>query len=236
MVKLAILALYLSALMQNPVPHIIRNNTFWVSPERCLFWEETNTLIIADMHLGKTGHFRKEGIAVPQSIYKADLQRLIAQLYLFKVERLIIAGDLTHSTANKELDLFIKWRKDFSLLQIELIKGNHDILEDDWYTEAEITVSNWKLALPPFIFLHDLKSEKKLTEEEKKLYRFTGHLHPGIAIRGLAKQTLHFPCFYFTKEYCVLPAFSRFTGTYKVHPEKNETAFAIVNDSIIKIP
>ncbi|MFI5157122.1 MAG: metallophosphoesterase, partial [Chitinophagales bacterium] len=78
--------------MQNPVLHTILNNSFWVSPERCLYWEQENTLIVADLHLGKTGHFRKEGIAVPQSVYKADLQRLISQLYLFKAERLIIVG------------------------------------------------------------------------------------------------------------------------------------------------
>ena len=131
--------------MQNPVPHIIRNNTFWVSPERCLLWEEENTLIVADLHLGKSGHFRKSGIGIPQSIYKADLQRLMAQLYLYKVDRLIIAGDLTHSTANKELDLFLKWRKDFSLLHIDLVKGNHDILADSWYEEAAIKVSTWKM-------------------------------------------------------------------------------------------
>ena len=188
------------------------------------------------MHLGKSGHFRKAGIAIPQSIYKADLQRLMAQLYLYKAERLIIAGDLTHSTANKELDLFIKWRKDFSSLHIDLVKGNHDILEDGWYEEATIKVSSWKLAEPPFIFLHDLKAEKKLTAEEKKLYRFTGHLHPGITLKGKGKQALRFPCFYFAKEYCVLPAFSRFTGTFKVRPEKNEVVFAVVENSIMRMP
>jgi uncharacterized protein len=222
--------------MQNPVPHIIRNNTFWVSPERCLFWEEQNTLIVSDLHLGKSGHFRKEGIAIPQSIYKADLQRLMALLYFYKADRLIIAGDLTHSTANKELDLFLKWRKDFALLHIDLVKGNHDILADDWYDEANIKVSSWKMIVYPFIFLHDDKAEKKLTEEEKKLYRFTGHLHPGITMKGQGRQILKFPCFYFAKDYCVLPAFSRFTGTYKIKPEKGETVFAIADNSIIKIP
>lgn len=222
--------------MQNPVPHIIRNNTFWVSPERCLLWEEENTLIVADLHLGKSGHFRKSGIGIPQSIYKADLQRLMAQLYLYKVDRLIIAGDLTHSTANKELDLFLKWRKDFSLLHIDLVKGNHDILADSWYEEAAIKVSTWKMKTGPFIFLHDLKAEKDLTEEERGLYRFTGHLHPAINIKGKGKQSLKFPCFYFTKEYCILPAFSRFTAGFKVNPEKNETVFAIVEDGIMQLP
>jgi uncharacterized protein len=222
--------------LQQPVPHIIRNNTFWVSPERCLYWEEQNTLIVSDLHLGKSGHFRKAGIAVPQSVYKADMQRLIAQLYLFKADRLIIVGDLTHSTANKELDLFIKWRKDFSLLRIDLIKGNHDILDHDWYDHAQIHVNSWKMATPDFVFLHDLNANKRLTEEEKKLYPFTGHLHPGIGIRGKGKQHLTFPCFYFAKEYCVLPAFSRFTGTFNVNPGKEDTAFAIVDNSLVRFP
>lgn len=222
--------------MQNPVPYIIRNNTFWVSPERSLFWEEENTLIIADMHLGKSGHFRKEGIAVPQSIYKADLQRLMSQLYLFKVDRLVIAGDLSHSTANKELDLFLKWRKDFSLLQIDLIKGNHDILDDSWYKEANINISTNKLTAGDFIFIHDLKQQEKLTEEEKKLYSFSGHMHPGILLKGQGRQSLRFPCFYFAKEFCILPAFSRFTGTFTVKPEKGETVFALVENAIIQLP
>ena len=119
--------------MQNPIPHIINNNTFWVSPNVAYSGKNKIHLIVADLHLGKTGHFRKSGIAVPEGVYKADLQRLIAQLYFFKADRVIIVGDLTHSTANKELELFRKWRKDFSLFQFDLVKGNHDILEDHWY-------------------------------------------------------------------------------------------------------
>ena len=88
----------------------------------------------------------------------------------------------------------------------------------------------------PFIFLHDLKAEKDLTAEEKGLYRFTGHLHPAINLKGKGKQSLKFPCFYFTKEYCILPAFSRFTAGFKVNPEKDETVFAIVEDGIMKLP
>jgi len=222
--------------MQNPLLHIINGNSFWVTPERCLFWEEENTLIVSDLHLGKSGHFRKAGIAVPSSIYKADLQRLIAQLYLFKADRLIIAGDLTHSASNKELDLFIKWRKDFSLLHIDLVKGNHDILQDVWYDEAGIKISEWKLLIEPFLFIHDLNAVKKLTAAEKARYTFTGHLHPGIRLKGKGRQTLCFPCFYFAKDHCVLPAFSRFTGTYKVEPQKDETIFAIVENKLLQLP
>ena len=131
---------------------MINNNTFWVSPDRCCWWEEENTLIVSDLHLGKTGHFRKAGIGIPQGVYKADLQRLIAQLYFFKADRLIIVGDLTHSSENRELDHFRKWRNDFSLLHIDLVKGNHDILSDNWYRDANITVSANNLVAGDFCF------------------------------------------------------------------------------------
>lgn len=220
--------------MQNPVPHIIHNNTFWVSPERSLFWEEENTLIVADLHLGKSGHFRKSGIAIPQSIYKADLQRLMSQLYLFKVDRLIIVGDFTHSTINKELDLFLRWRKDFSLLHIDLVKGNHDILENNWYKEANIQFHEWELSVNHFNFRHEDKRIKK-KETSPGDYTFSGHLHPGITIKGQGRQSLRLPCFYFAQEHCVLPAFSRFTGTYQVKPQRGETVYAIAGNELMKM-
>src|SRR3982751_3668784 len=124
--------------MQAPVLHILHQHKFWISPERVLFWENENTVIVSDLHFGKTGHFRKSGIAVPQSVYKEDLQRLIVQLQFYKPQQLIVVGDLFHSVANKELEFFKKWRQDFSELHVELVKGNHDILKKDWYADVNI--------------------------------------------------------------------------------------------------
>jgi DNA ligase-associated metallophosphoesterase len=164
------------------------------------------------------------------------LQRLLAQLYFFKADRLIIVGDFTHSTANKELELFNKWRSDFSLLHIDLIKGNHDILQDEWYSSARITFHEFNLLVGDFCFRHEDKRKKNIDATQKAAYTFSGHLHPGIRLKGAGKQSLVFPCFYFAKDYCVLPAFSKFTGTYKVKPEKNDQVFAITDNEIIKLP
>jgi len=221
--------------MQNPFPHIIHHNTFWVSSERCLWWEEENALILADLHLGKTGHFRKAGIPLPLHIYKADLLRLMAQLFFFKADRLIIVGDFTHSKTNKELDHFLKWRKDFSLLQIDLIKGNHDILKDEWYKVANITVIPDELKIGNFHFRHDIGVLNKRKKPDKNSYTFVGHLHPGITIKGKGRQSLHLPCFYFTNSYCVLPAFSIFTGTLNIERKKNETVYAISENQLINV-
>src|ERR1700704_3572865 len=123
--------------MTVSIPYILNENTFWLSPERCIFWEEEKALIISDLHFGKTGHFRKSGIPVPQSVYKEDLQRLVAQIQYFQPQQLIIVGDLFHSEINKELEFFKRWRINFPQLKVQLIKGNHDILNNSWYQDAE---------------------------------------------------------------------------------------------------
>jgi DNA ligase-associated metallophosphoesterase len=225
--------------MRVPFSYRIRNQQLWLSPDRSVFWEEERTLIAADLHFGKTGHFRKSGLAVPPAVYKEDLQRLLSQIQYFQPRQFIVVGDLFHSRANKELELFQKWRENFPDLEIQLIKGNHDILEDDWYLRAGIQVRHPCLELNHFQFVHDIESGQPLPGNHinpaNERYYISGHIHPGIRISGAGKQSLCFPCFYFGRHYAVLPAFSRFTGVALIEPAKNESVFAIVRDQVMQI-
>lgn len=211
---------------------ILQDQTLWLCAERCIYWEEENALILSDLHLGKSGHFRKAGIAVPQSVYKDDLQRLFSLIQFYKPSKLVIVGDLFHSVANKEMELFLKWRKDMPALNIELIKGNHDILSNKFYAAADINVINGHYNLKTFCFTHDVAD---MCKDEQVEYIFSGHIHPGVTLRGGGKQSLSFACFYFGKNYAVLPAFSRFTGLYNLRPASPDQVFAIVKDDVIKI-
>ena len=217
--------------MYHPLPHVINGNHFWLSPQRCVFWEEENAVIVSDMHIGKTGHFRRSGIAVSQRVYTEDLQRLLSSILFFKVDKLIVVGDLSHSRSNKEMELFQKWRNDFPSLTIHLIRGNHDILKESWYKESKITVHHDKMMIGDFCFCHDACEE----EQKQGSYVFSGHIHPGVKVKGMAQQSLSFPCFYFTQTYCVLPAFSKFTGLAMIKPQKGESVFAIVENEVMKI-
>ena len=219
--------------MSTYLSHIIGDDHLIMSAERTLFWENESTLIVTDLHVGKTGHFRKEGIGIPQQVYKDDLHRLLSQILFFKAQRLVIVGDLTHSVANKEMDLFRKWRQDFPSLDVHLVKGNHDILAEKWYSEADITVSTGLFAINHFLFVHDILTND--FKAAKGQYIFSGHLHPGVSIKGRGRQSLRFPCFYFTKKYCVLPAFSRFTGTYRVEAKAGEQVFAIIENDMVPL-
>ena len=206
-----------------------------------MFWEEERALIVSDLHFGKTGHFRKSGIAIPPSVYKEDLQRLIIQIQYFQPSELIIVGDMFHSHANKELELFLKWRSDLAGIHIRLVRGNHDILKEEWYEHAGIDLSSQTLSRNDFHFVHDISDQlehrngfiKNISEERS--YFFSGHIHPGIRLNGMGKQSLCFPCFYFGKKYAVLPAFSRFTGVAMIYPDAEEEVFAIVNQELIQL-
>jgi DNA ligase-associated metallophosphoesterase len=197
-----------------------------------MYWEQEAALIVSDLHFGKTGHFRKSGFAIPQAVYKEDLQRLLAQIQHFKPRQLIIVGDLFHSEENRELELFKKWRADFNGLELHLVRGNHDILQDSWYREAKISVHENYLELGEFIFIHDIAdANDESAEINRDSYIFSGHIHPGIRINGAGKQSLCFPCFYFGKRFAVLPAFSRFTGVALIDPQEDENVFALIPNS-----
>ncbi len=217
--------------MTTYLSHSILNNHFLLSANRTVFWEEQKALILSDLHVGKSGHFRKNGIAIPQNMLSEDMQRLFAEIQFYKPERLIIVGDLFHSHSNKEHDLFLRWRQGLPDLAIDLVLGNHDILQAEKYTEAGIQTHQGSYNIEPFIFTHDICD----VEEEDQNYCFSGHIHPGITMRGMGKQSLRLPCFYFNKQYAVLPAFGKFTGTHPIKPKENDAVFALAGNSIVQV-
>jgi uncharacterized protein len=216
--------------MQQPLLHLFHQQHLWLSNNRYIYWQEQNTLILSDLHFGKTGHFRKHGIPVPQSVFKEDLQRLFSAISFHKPQQIIIVGDLFHSHENKEMDFFLKWRQDFAEIKFLLVKGNHDILKEDWYSSGDIFVHQ-QLVIDPFIFIHDAAD----IEAANTNYIFSGHIHPGIQIKTSGKQNLRFPCFYFGKQFAILPAFSRFTGLANIKAKKEDHVFAITNEAVIKV-
>jgi DNA ligase-associated metallophosphoesterase len=212
--------------MSPSIPFEVRSQRCWLSPERCLYWEEQKCLVVSDLHFGKTGHFRKSGVAVPQQVYRDDLHRLMALVTHFMPESILFTGDLFHSHENLEHDLFSRWRSSIRASRIILVRGNHDLLTAKAYAGMDIELHEGSLSWGPFLFVHDLKDVGEETSDVQ--YIFSGHIHPGIRISGAGRQSVRLPCFFFTKGYAVLPAFSHFTGLALIDPGKTDKVFAII--------
>lgn len=201
---------------------------FTLLPQRAIYWQQYQALIISDLHIGKAMHFRKEGIAIPKNVFDGDLQTLNDLINAYTPKQLLVVGDMFHSRHNNEITLFQLWRLQYPTLKIVLVKGNHDILSKLHYAELDIDVVH-EYETDEFIFTHD-----KCDTDTKK-FCFSGHLHPGVRIDGMARQSLKFPCFYFTENHCVLPAFSKFTGLSIVKPKQGDKVYAIADNQVVKV-
>lgn len=217
--------------MGNPFYIEIGKQALWLLPEKAIHWPSQKMLIISDPHLGKAGHFRKSGIAIPQSVFLHDLQKLFTLVQNTQCETLLVSGDFFHSVENKELDLFTKWRNDFPFLKIQLIMGNHDILPEKSYHQSGIECIENFYQKDDLFFIHDCDKIGK----ESQGYGFCGHIHPGVRISSKAKQSLLLPCYHFTEKYCIMPAFSAFAGAVVVKRNDGDRIIAVAENTLIEV-
>lgn len=220
--------------MVAPISYKIQSQQLWLSAERAIYWEDTRSLILSDLHLGKGGHFRRSGIAIPGSVNQNDLHRLFQLIQHFQPARILIVGDMFHSSTNAEVEHFARWRDDLPSIDFHLILGNHDILPEAQYRQMSLKTSVGLLEEKPFGFIHE-NDALPSGEEQSTGYYFTGHLHPGILLKGAGKQSLRFPCFHFGTDQCVLPAFGGFTGLALISPKPGDAVFAIVEKQLMRI-
>jgi DNA ligase-associated metallophosphoesterase len=201
-------------------------------PQKAIYWQQEKALIAADVHLGKVGHFRKAGIAVPRDMEQSELSILSDLIYDYKPEKLIFLGDFFHSDINSDWDWLVLWRSQFPKLEIVLVKGNHDIIDVTHYTALNIAIVD-ELLIAPFLMLHHPLTENTL--QNAGGYVFCGHIHPGISLAGRARQHITLPCFAFGKKQAILPSFGSFTGQVAIHSNKADRIFAIVKDKVLAI-
>lgn len=214
--------------MKKPyVEIILAGEVFYLLPEKAMFRPRKNQLILSDVHLGKATHFRKQGIALPANSHLKDLDKLRFLLNTWKPASVLILGDLFHSDYNNEWLLFKLLLKEYSLVKFILTEGNHDILKDNNY-EIKNLLKIKMLEEDHFIFSHH-----PLNKIDK--INFCGHIHPGIKIKGMAKQFVKLPCFYFNGGCFILPAFGDLTGLHLLEYKEEASYFLVKPGEVIKL-
>lgn len=200
--------------------------------QKAIYWQQQKALIVADVHLGKVGHFRKAGIAVPRDMEQNDLSVLSDLVDEHRPEKIIFLGDLFHSDMNADWQWFELWRQQFPKLEIILIKGNHDIIDERHYTALNIAIYP-QLVIGPFLMLHHPLKDTEL--EQTTAYAFCGHIHPGISLVGKGRQSITLPCFAFGDKQGILPSFGKFTGRVAIANRQTDKIFAVLKDKVMAI-
>ena len=195
--------------------------------QRGIYWQREQALILSDLHVGKTAHFRRHGIPMPDDILKNDLLRLEQLIVHFSARQLFVVGDLFHAEVNSDIETFKSWLHNFENLKLLLIQGNHDKKSQSILNELDIEAVD-VLDVAPFSFVHDI------ADDESDLFSISGHTHPGVLIKGKGRQKLKLPCYQISDAQLILPAFSLFTGlNIHNHPE-DATFYAFTETAIFK--
>jgi DNA ligase-associated metallophosphoesterase len=222
----------------NDIKRLIRNQTFWLLPEKAVFWEDEGVLLVADLHFGKVGHFQRQGIAVPRGSQQKALDRLDGVIYRTEPSQVWFLGDLFHSQPNDEWFEFQEWLAKHETLSSTLIQGNHDIAKPSLYTSLGLRVQP-SISIHGLHFTHEPKSifPKASTTTQQgdsnTPFYVCGHLHPGVKIRSTGRQTLTLPCFFETTDHLILPAFGEFTGLHTMKVLNDCEAFIVTEERVI---
>lgn len=208
----------------------IRNNTFVLLPQKAIYWKETRTILISDLHIGKIAHFRKAGIPIPQEGSQKNFNRLEEIIANTNPVHILFVGDLFHSDVNQEWDQFCNWRKQYPAIKMDIVLGNHDRLPENFCDNYQIDIYPKELVIGPFTFAHHPRTEFK--EDE---YVISGHVHPVISLSGVARQYVTVPCFYFGLQQAILPSFGYFTGGYAIEIDEHDTIVAVAQNKLFAV-
>ncbi|MDQ6613050.1 MAG: ligase-associated DNA damage response endonuclease PdeM [Gemmatimonadota bacterium] len=196
---------------------------------RALFIPRYSTLVVADLHWGKSATFRARGVPLPAGVTQHDLDRLTEVLRKTAARRLIIVGDLLHAKAGRTAGTFQTiehWREYHRELEVVLVRGNHDTRAGDPPAEWNILCVDGPLLVGGFALQHH-------PGQHDTHYVLAGHLHPHATVRGPARQALRLPCFAFGKRGAILPAFTSFTGGGAYEPVVGDRLFVIADGDVI---
>jgi DNA ligase-associated metallophosphoesterase len=212
-------------------------------PERAMYLHATQSLLIADAHLGKAAAFRKLGVPVPGGTTARNLELISRLITRTQARELIFLGDLFHNAValdakfSNVMAKWCEWRAAHASLEVTLIVGNHDAKAFKRHALPQacgIDIANDFARRENMELWHELPAGYIKSRE---YYPISGHIHPGIMLTGRARDALRAPCFWLGQTAGVMPAFGDFTGMHLITPQAGDAVYVIAEDeAVIKLP
>lgn len=209
----------------------VRGEELVLLAERALYWPARATLLVADPHFGKAATFRAAAIPVPAGTTGGTLGRLDAVVARTGAKRIVFLGDFLHARAGRApatLAALAEWRAGRPSLRVTLVRGNHDRHAGDPPRELEIECVDAPALEGPFALVHH-------PAPAREGYALAGHLHPAATLVGRGRQSERLPCFWFARDFAVLPAFGEFTGLAAIDPRPDDAVFVVADETVVDV-
>jgi len=198
-------------------------------PEKALYIASAKSLLVSDVHLGKSETFQRFGIPVPSQVNRETLSRLRWICDRTQPENLWILGDLFHARegiVDEVLDGWLAFLND-TQVNAQLIVGNHDRRLLELLEQLSICCFTEAVQVQDMVFSHE-------PHPSTAQLNICGHVHPVVRLSG-GGDRLRLPCFFWEADQrrLTLPAFGGFTGGYEMRLRPNTIAYAIAEDQVV---
>jgi DNA ligase-associated metallophosphoesterase len=198
-------------------------------PERAIYIESLTSLLVSDVHLGKSETFQAKGIPIPNQVNQRTLERLQDLCFTYQPQKLFILGDLFHSRLALVDPVLVEWERFLQKVETEvsLIVGNHDRPLIPALKSLSIHCIPDAIQLDRLVLSHEPFSQGSCLN-------ICGHIHPCVRIKTRLDQ-LRLPCFYWERSHnrLTLPSFGEFTGGYEVEVGSTSVAYLIAEGQVI---
>jgi DNA ligase-associated metallophosphoesterase len=201
-------------------------------PQRAVFWQQADCLMLSDLHLGKADTFQHHGIGVPDAVQRADVARLDQLLAHVCPKRCVVLGDFIHGRVYGA-ETVAQWRQLVSAhpqTAFEVVVGNHDrSLDPDIWQLAAVAPT---LQIGSVLLSHEPVAASLLRQSGVAL-NVHGHIHPAWRAPDWPAKL---PALIHDAEYLVLPAFSEFTaGVVQRIQHQRVWAFVSDDDAVVRV-
>lgn len=199
-------------------------------PEGAAFFSDSRTLVVADVHLGKSAAFRARGLPVPEGDTARDLARLTALAEKCAAASLVIAGDLFHAPSGITAELETALDRFLTTIAVPviLVAGNHD-------TKLQRIPAGIR-SLPHLDLGETIRILHDPAHASGDRLHISGHWHPVVRIPDGKRTSLRLPCFLFRNNTLVLPAFGSFTGGAVLVTEPEDRVFVALRENVVELP
>lgn len=194
----------------------------------CLYYPDTDLLVLSDLHLGLEGTMTSKGNYVPKHQLNNVMDDLEDARKITGADRVIINGDLknnfkTSYSENREVQEFLDFlRQEFE--EVVLIRGNHDTFLERTLNKKDLEMKDYHVE-SSILFVHGDKSMEDLGVEEFDTL-VIGHEHPALALKDAVGVKEKIDCFLYGKtknknNIIVLPAFSQISRGININETPN---------------
>ena len=205
----------------------VLGETLELLPEKAILWKKRNILVFSDVHLGKAESFQALGVPIPSSVNLADLEKIAGLIENYKIQEVLILGDLIHhkSSWTEELFYTIKdFLEFFKDVKFKLLIGNHEKGSLNYLKELPLGLIEGDYKLSPFTFSHGHQASESG-------FTIQGHVHPVVILKE-GPVRLRLPCFVLEEKSLILPSFGSFTGGFEISRLEGTRIFAVTKKVI----